>query len=87
MSYVLSGDLRTAETYLQEAIKNPTADSRVRQNLALVVGLQGDFEKAETIARGELPPAEAEENIKFLRNMLSQQSAWNLIKNSDQEAQ
>jgi len=84
MSYVLSGDLRTAETYLQEAIKNPSADSRVRQNLALVVGLQGDFEKAETIARGELPQAEAEENIKFLRGMLSQQSAWNLIKNSDQ---
>lgn len=86
MSYVLTGDLRGAETYLRRAIRQPGADSRVRQNLALVVGLQGNFEEAETIARGELPPAEAEENIAFLRKMLSQQSAWNLLKNTDQKA-
>jgi Flp pilus assembly protein TadD len=83
MSYVLSGDLRSAETYLRKAIRQPGADSRVRQNLALVVGLQGNFEQAETIARGELPPREAEENIAFLRQMLSQQNAWNLLKNAD----
>jgi Flp pilus assembly protein TadD len=40
MSYVLQGDLRTAETYLASAVRQPGADSRVRQNLALVVGLQ-----------------------------------------------
>ncbi len=83
MSYVLTGDLRAAETYLRRAIKQPGADSRVRQNLALVVGLQGNFQEAETIARGELPTAEAEENIAFLRQMLSQQGAWNLLKNTD----
>ena len=83
MSYVLTGDLRAAETYLRQAIKQPGADSRVRQNLALVVGLQGNFQEAETIARGELPQAEAEENIAFLRQMLSQQGAWNLLKNTD----
>jgi Flp pilus assembly protein TadD len=43
MSYVLQGDLRTAETYLASAVRQPGADSRVRQNLALVVGLQGRF--------------------------------------------
>lgn len=85
MSYVLTGDLRAAETYLRKAIKQPGADSRVRQNLALVVGLQGNFQEAENIARGELPQAEAEENIAFLREMLSQQSAWNLLKNTDAE--
>ena len=84
MSYVLTGDLRGAETYLRRAIKQPGADSRVRQNLALIVGLQGNFEEAETIARGELPTAEAEENIAFLRQMLSQQGAWNLLKNTDE---
>ncbi|MEO0326968.1 MAG: tetratricopeptide repeat protein [Pseudomonadota bacterium] len=85
MSYVLTGDLRAAETFLRKAIRQPGADSRVRQNLALVVGLQGNFEEAETIARGELPPAEAEDNIAYLRTMLSQQNAWNLIKNTDQK--
>lgn len=84
MSYVLTGDLRAAETFLRKAIKHPRADSRVRQNLALVVGLQGNFQEAETIARGELPADEAEENIAFLRRMLAQQGAWNLLKNTDQ---
>lgn len=85
MSYVLTGDLRGAETFLRRAIQHPRADSRVRQNLALVVGLQGNFDEAEQIARGELDQAAAEENIKFLRQMLSQQSAWNLLKNTDGE--
>ena len=43
MSYVLAGDLRTAEEYMRSASQQPDADSRVRQNLALVVGLQGRF--------------------------------------------
>lgn len=85
MSYVLTGDLRAAETYLRRAIQQPGADSRVRQNLALVIGLQGNFEEAENVARGELDQAAAQENIKFLRQMLSQQSAWNLLKNTDGE--
>jgi len=85
MSYVLTGDLRGAETYLRRAIKQPGADSRVRQNLALVIGLQGNFQEAENIARGELPQAEAEENMAFLQKMLSQQSAWNLLKNNEEK--
>ena len=54
MSYVLEGDLKTAETYMRSASEQPGADSRVRQNLALVVGLQGRFEEAEQIASHEL---------------------------------
>ena len=56
MSYVLSGDLPTAETHLKKAVAAPGADSRVRQNLSLVVGLQGRFAEAEQIARAELSP-------------------------------
>jgi Flp pilus assembly protein TadD len=43
----------------------------VRQNLALVVGLQGRFAEAETIARAELPPEEAAANVAYLRQMLA----------------
>ena len=87
MSYVLTGDLHSAETFLRKAIKQPNADSRVRQNLALLVGLKGNFQEAENIARGELSREQAEENIAFLRQMLSQQNAWNLLKNNEQATQ
>ena len=45
--------------------------SGVRQNLALVVGLQGRFAEAETIAKGDLPSEEAAANVAYLREMLS----------------
>ena len=54
----------------------PSADSRVRQNLALVVGLQGRFPEAEQIARRELLPQQADANVAYLRGMLSQQNSW-----------
>ncbi|MBB3916925.1 tetratricopeptide repeat protein [Rhizobium fabae] len=83
MSYVLTGDLRTAETYLRSAASQPTADSRVRQNLALVVGLQGRFPEAEQIARRELSPQQADANVAYLRGMLSQQSSWQKLAAKD----
>jgi len=73
MSYILSGDLPTAEKYLQQAVKANGSDSRVRQNLALVVGLQGRFQEAETIAARELSPEQAKANTEFLRSMLAKQ--------------
>ena len=83
MSYVLSGDLKKAESYLRTAANSPEADSRVRQNLALVVGLEGRFSEAEKIARQELSPDQAEANVAYLRTMLSQQDAWNKLKQDD----
>jgi Flp pilus assembly protein TadD len=85
MSYVLEGDLKTAETYMRSAAEQPGADSRVRQNLALVVGLQGRFDEAEQIARQELSPDQAQANVAYLRSMLSQQNAWSQLKKADKE--
>ncbi|NTF40509.1 pilus assembly protein TadD [Rhizobium sp. AC27/96] len=76
MSYVLTGDLKNAESYLRSAVGQPGADSRVRQNLALVVGLQGRFAEAEQIARQELTPQQANANVAYLRSMLAQQNSW-----------
>lgn len=86
MSYVLTGDLRTAETYLRSAAGQPAADSRVRQNLALVVGLQGRFAEAEQIARRELSPQQADANVAYLRGMLSQQNSWQKLAARDNTA-
>jgi len=86
MSYVLSGDLRTAETYMRNAAGQPSADSRVRQNLALVVGLQGRFAEAEEIARRELSQQQADANVTYLRSMLSQQNSWAKLADKDGKA-
>ncbi|MEI9415427.1 tetratricopeptide repeat protein [Mesorhizobium sp. Cs1321R2N1] len=83
MSYVLEGDLRTAETYMRSAAQQSNADSRVRQNLALVVGLQGRFDEAEKIASQELSPEQAQANVAYLRQMLAQQNAWSQLKDQD----
>jgi Flp pilus assembly protein TadD len=83
MSYLLEGDLKTAETYMRQASQAPGADSRVRQNLALVVGLQGRFDEAEDIARRELSPDQANANVTYLRQMLAQQNAWNQLEQEE----
>ena len=49
---------------------------RIRQNLALVLGLQGKFKEADAIARQELDPAQAETNVAYLKSMLSQTNTW-----------
>ena len=71
LSYMLTRELLQAEETLRRAYGNPRADGRVRQNLALVVGLQGRFAEAETIAKGDLPADEATANVAYLREMLS----------------
>lgn len=85
MSYILANDPRTAETYLRSASQQPGADSRVRQNLALVVGLQGRFAEAEQIARQELTKEQADTNLAYLRTMLSQQNSWAQLSAKDKD--
>ncbi len=85
MSYILTGDLRTAEQYMRTAAGLPGADSRVRQNYALVVGLQGRFDEAHSIARQELSQADADANVAYLRSMLKQQNSWSELAAEDRE--
>ena len=71
LSYVLSKNLVKAEEVLRQAYASGRADARVRQNLGLVVGLQGRFAEAESIAQADLPPDEAAANVAYLRQMLA----------------
>jgi Flp pilus assembly protein TadD len=75
LSYALSHDLPDAEKVLRQAAAQHPVDPRVRQNLALVVGLQGRFAEAETIARADLPPDQAAANVAYLRQMLARPGA------------
>jgi Flp pilus assembly protein TadD len=72
LSYALSKELPKAEATLRKATAQAGVNQRARQNLALVVGLQGRFAEAEEIARADLPPDEAAANVTYLRQMLSQ---------------
>lgn len=82
LSYALSKQLPLAEVTLRRASERPGADPKVRQNLALVIGLQGRFAEAEVIARGDLSPSEAAANVAYLRQMLAQQSEWKRSKSN-----
>jgi len=76
LSYALSKDLVRAENTLRRASTQSRVDPRVRQNLALVVGLQGRFAEAEGIARTDLTSDEAAANVAHLKTVLAQQNGW-----------
>jgi Flp pilus assembly protein TadD len=71
LSYVLSKDLPQAEETLRRANRRAGNDSRVRANLALVVGLRGNTAEAEKIAKADLPPEEGAANVAQLKLLLS----------------
>ncbi len=86
LSYALARQLPQAEATLRRANEQPGADSRVRQNLALVLGLQGKFGEAESIARRDLPPVEAAQSIAAVRQMVGQSDTWSKIRAADARA-
>lgn len=83
MSYMLSGDLKNAEATLREAMAQKNASERVRQNLILVVGLQGRFEDAKQISGDKVAPEIVEANMVYLRSMISQPNRWNDLSKID----
>ena len=84
MSYVLQGNLTEAERTLRQALATGRrTDPRVRGNLALVVGLQGRFDEAMQVAQQDLPPQQAQANIAYLRQMLSEADRWGQIAATD----
>jgi Flp pilus assembly protein TadD len=80
LSYAMTNDLSAAEKELRLAVSLRGANSQVRQNLALVVGLQGRFDEAQQLFAAELPPAQVEANMAYIRALLTQQNRWDLIK-------
>jgi len=49
---------------------------RVRQNLSLVLALEGKFPQAEEWSRRDLSPIEAAANVASIRQMISQSNTW-----------
>ena len=76
LSYALTKNLTKAEDILRLAASQRGADLRVRQNLALVLALEGKFKEAETVSAQDLSPQDSAENVLAIRNMISQSDTW-----------
>jgi Flp pilus assembly protein TadD len=76
LSYALDGDLASAKQTLRAAAAARGADARVRQNLALVLALKGEMSEAERLARSDLPPQVADQNIDYFRALVNQPAYW-----------
>lgn len=76
LSFALSGDLEDAEATLRAAASGPQGTARIRQNLALVLAIKGDMREAERLARSDLPPQIADQNIDYFRSLMTQPAYW-----------
>lgn len=63
------GDPQAAEAMLRRAVVQPGAGAAERQNLALVLGLEGKIAEAERLIRQDLPPEVANTNLAYLRTL------------------
>ncbi|QQR38568.1 tetratricopeptide repeat protein [Devosia rhizoryzae] len=79
LSYAMTNELPRAEQHLRRAVAMRGANTQTRQNLALVVGLQGRFDECRQIYAAELPPEQVESNMAYVRALLTQQNRWDLI--------
>jgi Flp pilus assembly protein TadD len=84
LSYAMTNDLNEAETHLRTAVKMRGATSQTRQNLALIVGLQGRFDECRAMFAAELEPQQVEANMAYIRALLTQQNRWETIKASSE---
>jgi Flp pilus assembly protein TadD len=69
MSLALTGQLEQAEAQLRKAAAQPSADVRVRQNLALILGLQGRMDEMAAVDPSA-PRRTIEANRTALRSMM-----------------
>ena len=86
LSLALAKRLPEAEKVLSEAAASSRSDVRVRQNLVLVLGLQGRFSEAETLARQDQSMAEAAATIAYLKRSVSQPNSWDMLKGKPKPA-
>ncbi|MBS7696344.1 MULTISPECIES: tetratricopeptide repeat protein [unclassified Chelatococcus] len=75
LSYALSRNLPEAEKALRLAAASPKADKRVRQNLALVLGLSGQAAEAESLLKEDMTPESAARGVAYLRQFVDKPQA------------
>jgi len=75
LSLALSQKPAEAEAMLRRAAAHPSANAKMRQNLALVLAVQGKYAEAEELARKDLPPEQAAANVKYWKESFKAKTA------------
>jgi Flp pilus assembly protein TadD len=79
LSYALTKQLDLAEDALRQAAASPRADTRVRQNLALVLALDGKCAEAEEVSSKDMSAQAATANVQAIRAMIAQNDTWRTL--------
>jgi len=74
MAHAANGEPAKAEQILRTA-SSTSRDPKLKQNLALVMGLQGKHDEAKTFAAEHLPAEQATANVEYVRAMVKPQAA------------
>lgn len=71
LAYIMSGEAERGETMLRQAsASGEEVDAKVRQNLALVLGLQGKYDEATKVGSVDLAADQAQSNTDLLKKMV-----------------
>lgn len=70
LAYTMNGDAQKAESILRQASAKQDADPKVRQNLALVLGLQGKYDEGKRVAAQDIAPEAAAQNADLVRRIV-----------------
>lgn len=82
LSLALDSQPGKAEEVLRQAAQASGADSRVTQNLALVLGVQGKFEEAAAVERADMPEQVIAANQDYYKSLLSASRSWDKLRGS-----
>lgn len=70
LAHAMNGEPGEAEQMLRQAAATDGNSTRIRQNLALVLGLQGKYDEAKLVAARDIPMTNASENADYLRQVV-----------------
>ena len=72
MAYAMSGDAKKAEELLRQASAGNSGENsgKVKQNLALVLGLEGRYDEAKAVTAGTTSAAAVADNIEMVRRIV-----------------
>lgn len=70
MAHAMMGNPKKAEEILRQAAAAPGATPKVRENLALVLGLQGRYDESKSVASSVLDSDSAASNASYLKQLV-----------------
>lgn len=82
LSYALASKPRLAEETLRQAAGAKDAGPRVRQNLALILGVQGKFAEAKTAIGPDTPKELVDSNESYFHALLAPARQWDTLRGS-----